>query len=237
MKATALPGKLRPLWSGYLLVFDKQNQPAAYPKNAGIRLLGACLVLEGLIRPSIRAGLRGLGSAMSMWTTLAYVSDMLIAAVALTRFVIRVPFPSIGIHGWKQWEKSEKWFFPQIMVLASVCFVVPLWSELALLPKQPDWLRNTLVIFAGQMIWGFYQEYVYRGLLQTELVRRCGRVVGILAANLIFTFGPLHAYHFWIAAEDPGHWLIFVSIFATGLYFGVLHGLGDFFLDGIAKLR
>src|SRR5262249_12592437 len=140
MEANALLGKLRPLWSGHLLIFDKQHQPAAYSRNAGIRLLGACLVLEGLIRPSIRAGLRGLGSPMSMWTTLAYVAGMLIVAVALTQFVIRVPFPSIGIHGWKQWAKSEKWFFPQIMVLASVCFAVPLWSELALVPKQPDWL-------------------------------------------------------------------------------------------------
>lgn len=108
----------------------------------------------------------------------------------------------------------------------------------------------TILVFALQMIWGFYQEYVYRGLLQTELVRRWGGARGILVSNLLFTFGPLHAYHFWSAAGNPAHLWIFVAIFAIGLYFGVLfhrsrnlwmigllHGVGDFFMDGLAMIR
>ncbi len=107
----------------------------------------------------------------------------------------------------------------------------------------------TMVILAWQMIWGFYQEYLYRGLLQTELVRRWGAVAGILVSNLLFTFGPLHAYHLWIGVNAPSHLFIFVAIFAIGLYFGVLfqssknlwiigilHGLGDFFIDGLPVL-
>jgi len=99
-------------------------------------------------------------------------------------------------------------------------------------------------------VWGFYQEFVYRGLLQTELVRRWGPVAGILISNLLFTFGPLHAYHLSNAFEDPGHLSIFAGIFAIGLYFGVifyrsgnlwmiglLHGVGDFFIDGLAMMR
>src|SRR5262249_16326210 len=140
--------------------------------------------------------------------------------------------------------------FPQILLVSSFCFALALRTELATLANQPAWLPATLVVFAGQMLWGMYQEYVYRGLLQTELVRRWGPVARILVSNLIFTFGPLHAYHFGIASDPPGHLLIFLIIFAIGLYFGVLffrsgnlwmiavlHGLGDFFLDGIAKLQ
>src|SRR5260221_14571242 len=83
--------------------------------------------------------------------------------------------------------------------------------------------------------WGFYQELVYRGLLQTELVRRFGAIAGVLAANLLFTFGPLHFYHL----SRPNPWPMLAAIFAMGLFFGapfhrsrnlwlpaVFHGIG-----------
>jgi len=97
------------------------------------------------------------------------------------------------------------------------------------------------------MLWGFYQELLYRGLLQTESVRRWGSTAGIVASNLVFTFGPLHAYHFRIAQKYPAHLWIFVGIFSIGLFFaliylrsgnlwviGVMHGLGDWFIDGLS---
>jgi membrane protease YdiL (CAAX protease family) len=99
------------------------------------------------------------------------------------------------------------------------------------------------------MIWGFYQELLYRGIVQTELVRRWGTVVGILTSNLIFTFGPLHDYHFLLARKNPSHLWIFAGIFAIGLFFaivfkrsgnlwivGIMHGLGDWFIDGLAQV-
>jgi membrane protease YdiL (CAAX protease family) len=123
-------------------------------------------------------------------------------------------------------------------------------NQLAVLPTHAAWIRATVLVFAGQMLWGFYQEYVYRGLLQTELVRRWGAVTGIVASNLLFTFGPLHAYHFSNTFEHPSRLFIFATIFAIGLYFGaifyrsgnlwiiaVTHGIGDFFLDGIATIQ
>jgi membrane protease YdiL (CAAX protease family) len=90
---------------------------------------------------------------------------------------------------------------------------------------------------------------VYRGALQTELIRRWGMLRGIVVSNLIFTFGPLHAYHFLAAQENPSHLWIFAAIFGIGLLFsilyqrsgnlgmvGIMHGLGDWFMDGLAQV-
>jgi membrane protease YdiL (CAAX protease family) len=112
-----------------------------------------------------------------------------------------------------------------------------------------DLWQIALFVFVPQVVWGFYQEFVYRGLVQTELVRRWGTWPGILASNLIFTFGPLHLYHFGLARHDLSHLWIFMAIFSIGMYFavlyhrsgnlwitGLLHGVGDFFIDGLNQV-
>jgi uncharacterized protein len=236
-------------WSGWFLDFRKERA-APYSASAGIRVLVACIFLEGLARPAVREALRSFGFGRGDLGRLALVTCLAILAISLTAVWIRLPFSRIGLYGWGEWRKSEKWFFPQIVVLSLFVFTLVEWKQLAALAERPDWIRVTLVIFLGQVIWGFYQEYVYRGLLQTELVRQWGTVPGILVSNLLFTFGPLHAYHFSNLFEDPGRLLIFASIFGIGLYFGVLfhrsgnlwiiaatHGLGDFFIDGLAMLK
>jgi membrane protease YdiL (CAAX protease family) len=249
MQTAHLLAKLSPYWSGYVLSFGKKARPV-YSNAAGIRLLATCFLLEALIRPSLRAALPGLVLSDEIWRGLALVSVALVLAVGLTRFWIRISFTAIGLYRWRQWASAEKWFFPQIVAVSLVAFMVTQWENLCAVPQQPAWIRIGVVIFVWQTIWGFYQEYVYRGLLQTELVRRWGAAVGILAGNLLFTFGPLHAYHFSSARDDPGHLWIFAAIFAIGLYFGVLfqrsgnlwmigvlHGLGDFFIDGVAMMN
>jgi membrane protease YdiL (CAAX protease family) len=98
------------------------------------------------------------------------------------------------------------------------------------------------------LLWGFYQELIYRGILQTELVRRWGAVPGVLVANLLYTFGPLHFYHFFKGSAAASA-IMFASIFAIGLFFGVLfhrsrnlamvglfHGLGDWYITGVRSL-
>ncbi len=69
-------------------------------------------------------------------------------------------------------------------------------------------------------LFGFYQELVYRGMVQLELVRRFGSVAGIVAANVLYTFGPLHSYYF--ASRASLALPMFLSIFVIGLLFGVL---------------
>ena len=92
------------------------------------------------------------------------------------------------------------------------------------------------------------QELVYRGILQTELVRRWGSILGILVSNFLFTFGPLHFYHF--SHGVSGRALpVFTGVFLMGLFFGVLfrrsgnlaivgilHGLGNCYIDGLGTL-
>lgn len=236
-------------WSGWLFCFGRQ---AALPYSAstGMRILIACLVLEGFTRPHLRDELRTLGLADSQTGPLAIASCMLIFAIGLTAIWIRLPLSRVGLYGWREWANSEKRFLPQIVAVSLLAFTLAEWTQLAALPTQPAWIRATVVVFAGQMLWGLYQEYVYRGLLQTELVRRWGAIAGIVVSNLLFTFGPLHAYHFSNTFEHPSRLLIFAAIFAIGLYFGVLfhrsgnlwiiavtHGIGDFFMDGIPMMQ
>jgi len=71
------------------------------------------------------------------------------------------------------------------------------------------------------LVWGFVQELLYRGWLQTELTRRFGAVAGLLAANVVFTLGPLHLDYL----TGPGgvRWAGLLAVFGIGLFFGFLY--------------
>jgi hypothetical protein len=157
-------------WSGWLFNFGK-SAAAPYSAWTGLRVLLACLVLEGLVRPFVREEVRVLGHG-SGTRTLVIASCMLVFAVGLTAVWIRLPLSRVGLYGWRRWTDSEKWFLPQIVAVSLLAFTPTDWNQLAVLPTHAAWIRATVLVFAGQMLWGFYQEYVYRGLLQTELVRR-----------------------------------------------------------------
>ena len=85
------------------------------------------------------------------------------------------------------------------------------------------------------LLWGFYQELTYRGLLQTEVVRRTSPTLGIRISNAAFTFGPLHFDHFgWQSSATFSHLWIFATIFGIGLFFSVLfHRSGNLWVVGI----
>ena len=76
-------------------------------------------------------------------------------------------------------------------------------------------------VFVPYLFFGFYQELVYRGMVQLELVRRWGAPIGILVANVLYTFGPLHWYYFATRGSLAGP--MFAAIFAIGLLFGVIY--------------
>ena len=72
-----------------------------------------------------------------------------------------------------------------------------------------------------------------------------GLALGILVSNLLFTFGPLHFYHF----KGASPMVMFGGIFAIGLLFGVLrwrsnnlwmvgamHGVGSVYIEGLQLL-
>ena len=116
-------------------------------------------------------------------------------------------------------------------------------SRLRLVLAQPSALSIIWNGFVPYLFFGSYQEVVYRGMVQSELVRRWGAFAGILVANILYTFGPLHWNYFWSrsAVAVP----MFAAIFAIGLFFGVLfrrsgnlwmvaviHGIGNAYIVG-----
>lgn len=238
--------QLRPVWRGHLFLFDPPATPT-YAPAVGIKLLLIFLFLEVIFRPLLRVGARGLNVHEQPWWFLAQVSLLILVGFVFVITWARMPLAQLGLYSWRRWSKTEKLYFLQVIPLALIVFSIVRATALAKLWSRPNLGEIALFIFIPEILWGFYQEFVYRGLLQTELVRRWGTLWGILVSNLIFTFGPLHAYHFAEAQGNSSHLWIFAAIFAIGLLFailyrrsgnlmmiGIMHGIGDWFMDGLA---
>ena len=88
-----------------------------------------------------------------------------------------------------------------MMPLALVIFAVISAGRLRALAGSRRSRAAAALTLSWYVVWGFYQEVMYRGILQTELVRRWGVVPGILVSNTAYTFGPLHVYY-W--TDVPG---------------------------------
>ena len=243
--ADAGTSKIRPFWRGQLFLFDKQKAPA-YSSAQGYRLLAILVFLEGIVRPLFKEVAKVWQIAARPWWPLLEMGLLTALACWLVVNFAKVRLSELGLYSWSHWSQIEKFYLLQIVPITVVVFSFTAATEMKTLWAHNSLGRIVLFVFVPQVIWGFYQEFLYRGLLQTELVRRWGSVIGILTSNLIFTFGPLHAYHFSAARRDPSHLWIFAGIFSIGLYFAVLyrrsgnlwivgplHGLGDFFIDGL----
>ena len=239
--------RINPFWRGQLFLFDQPQAPT-FSSQQSTRLLLVFLFSEVIVRPLFAAGARWLTIADRNWWPLIKVSFLTVLVCGLVVYFAGVRLSQLGLYSWLRWSKTEKFYFLQILPVSIIVFSFFTSASLKALWARPNLWAIGLVIFAQQMIWGFYQELLYRGLLQTELVRRWGSLTGILVSNLVFTFGPLHAYHFLAAQKNPSHLWIFAAIFSIGLLLAILykrsgnlwiigfmHGLGDWFLDGLAQ--
>lgn len=230
--------RLSPHLRGHLLLFDKR--PSQEPDLAtAARLLLIYLFLEVVLGPRLSI----LGwfhvPALPSWIR---VPALIVLAMLLVRFVARLSPARIGLYGWHAWTRTERSYFIQTLFLGNGVFAwVSLQQLQALASNQSLW-GVACVTMLTQLAWGAYQELVYRGILQTAFVSRLGPAAGILIANLVFTFGPLHFYHFATGSPIP----MFAGIFAIGLFFsvlywrsgnlwivGILHGVGDAYIDGL----
>lgn len=213
--------RFAPHWRGHLLLFEARR-PAMFTASAGWRLVAIFLLLEAVIGPRFHAlALLGLAQP-APW---ARVALLLALAIVLVRFYAGLAFAAIGFIPWREWSSTEKSYFVQVVVIANVLFALVL-RRAGASPCGID----AMVLPATSFLWGFYQEFVYRGILQTPLTRRFGGAAGVLAANLAFTFGPLHFYHF----GDPAPAAMFAGIFAIGLCFGALrHRSGNLWLPAV----
>ena len=167
----------------------------------------------------------------------------LACALLLVRFATRLKLSQIGLYPWREWRPVEKSYFVQLLVIANIVFPLVFASRLRLILALPSVLATVWNAFVPYLFYGFYQEVVYRGILQLELVRRWGAFIGILIANVFYTFGPLHWYYF--SSRSSVAVPMFASIFAIGLFFGILfrrsgnlwivaviHGIGNAYIVG-----
>ena len=220
---------------GHVLLFDKRPAPD-YNASAGMRLLGIAIGIEALRLVAIR----GLHLGVPL---IILVLVFLVCALFLVRFVAGLRLRQIGLYPWREWTPVEKSYFIQVLVLANVVFAFVFASRLRLILAQPSALSIIWSGFVPYLFFGFYQEVVYRGMVQLELVRRWGAFVGILIANVLYTFGPLHWNYF--SARSAVAVPMFAAIFAIGLFFGVLfrrsgnlwmvavlHGIGNAYIVG-----
>lgn len=239
---------ISPVWRGHVLLFDRPPAPT-YSSRQGLRLLFVFGLLEGAVRPLLDVAARRFGIAGREWWALLELSFLTALSCWLVVSLAGVHLSELGLYKWLRWSRTEKLYFLQVVPIAIVVFSCFTFSELTNLWARPHLASIALFVFVPKMIWGFYQEFLYRGVLQTELGRRWGPMAGILTSNLLFTFGPLHAYHFLLASKNPSHLWIFVGIFSIGFFFalifwrsgnlwiiGIMHGLGDWFIDGLAQV-
>ena len=231
-----------------MFLFDTPKA-TSYSSQQGTRILAVFVLLEFAVRPLLRAGAGRWGIAGRPWWVLLEMSLLAVLACCLVVWFTRVCLSQLGLYPWSRWSQIEKLYFPQIVFISVAVFSFFVSTELKVLWSRHDLWKIGLFVFVPQMIWGAYQEFLYRGLLQTKLVRRWGTLSGILVSNLIFTFGPLHAYHFALTRGNPSHLWIFAATFSIGMFFAALfkrsgnlwivaalRGPGDWFIDGLAQV-
>lgn len=222
---------------GHFFLFGVEARKLA--PSAFWALLGLFLIFECVIGPRA-GGLARFGlTPPPELIRIAVMGAVLLLAVRL----IVGPLSGIGLKRWRGWTLAEKSYFAQALLLANGVFIYLRRSRLQTFLVDPSLILAAGATFFTHFLWGFYQEIVYRGVLQSALAHRFGAIPGIIAANVAFTFGPLHFYHFSQTANPA---TMFAAIFAIGLLFGalfqrsgnlfivgVLHGLGDAYLSGL----
>ena len=206
-------GGWSPHLRGHFLLFDRRPVPAL-TAHAGVRLLFAAALLEILRLAVVRLFHPAVPLALLLPALLG-------AALLAAPSVARVGLTLLGLRRWSAWSTTERSYFLQVLVLANVVFPVVLGAQLASRAAAPGFAWSLGSVFVPYLFFGFYQEVVYRGMVQTALVRRWGAAIGILVANVLYTFGPLHASYLTRPVSAAGPML--AAIFVIGLFFGLLY--------------
>jgi len=197
---------------GHLLLFDR-TPALAYCANAGSRLLLIAAFVEGLRLTAVK----WLYPAIPLWLLLPALLGL---GLLVVRGATGVRLSQLGFRSWRDWTATEKSYFCQVVGVANVVFPVVLATPILNQVAQSG-ARGLWNVFVPYLFFGFYQELVYRGIVQSELVRRWGAAIGIVVANVLYTFGPLHWDYFTRQASLAVP--MFASIFAIGLFFGVVY--------------
>lgn len=204
----------------HTLRFEARLAPT-YDDAVGIRMLVAFLVVAvgvffALRYLAVAAGIRGFPAA-----NLAFVVALLAAFVVAQRALVRAPMTTVGLRRFADWTRRERLYFFQVVPLAVVVFAIVFRNHFQELMAKHGLAGFVWFSVVTGVLWGIVQEFLYRGWLQTELTRRFGAVAGLLLANVVFTFGPLHLNY--LLAPDGVRWVPLVAIFGIGLFFGLVY--------------
>jgi membrane protease YdiL (CAAX protease family) len=204
----------------HALLFEAPLAPA-YGDAAGIRVLVAFLVVGVGVFYALRFALGAAGAGSLPAAKLGFVVALLAAFFVAQRFFVGVPMAGIGLRRFSEWTRRERLYLLQVAPLAVVAFAIVFRSYLEALLERHGLAGFLLFSVLTGLLWGMVQEFIYRGWLQTELTRRFGVVAGLLVANIVFTFGPLHFDY--LAGPAGVRWGGLAAIFGIGLFFGIAY--------------
>jgi membrane protease YdiL (CAAX protease family) len=204
----------------HLLKFATPLAPV-YGDAVGIRILCAFLAVGVGTFYLLRFGANAVGIRGLPVTNLAFVVALLAAFIVAQRLVVAMPMADVGLRPVAAWTRLERLYFFQVVPVATVLFAIVFRDRLLALVEQHGLAGFLLFsVFTG-IAWGMVQEFIYRGWLQTELTRRFGATIGLLAANAVFTFGPLHLNS--LVDPDGVRWGGLAAVFGIGLFFGIIY--------------
>ena len=212
----------RELIAVHALQFERPER-APYDAASGTRLFVAFVLVGLVLHPTLRALARAVGLARDRWVGPVIVVTLVLAVIVAVRGFARLEIGAIGLHRWGAWTRRERIYVWTVVPLAAAAFAMVFRDHFVRLAETHGWVALLSLTVPTGLLWGMVQEFIYRGLLQTELVRRLGGTVGVLLANCAFTFGPLHFNYFGLGTDTGPHWSMFAAIFGIGLLFGVLY--------------
>ena len=229
-------GTVRLPWAIIVLYFNKKVKPLYYPEQ-GRDMLIIALVFE-VIRVAITLYKNNLGYNDILSTGITAIG-LLGLVYAVTKF-LQIKLKDVGLRKLSTWNTYEIVYFILIVPLGFFIFYYFTKDNFVASLHENGW-GMMMVTFIFYLSWGFYQEWIYRGFIQTELTRRYDAATAIILANIIFTFGPLHIYQLY-----HGNYMTIAATFLIGLIFGILyhrsynlwiigilHGIGAWFLAGL----
>jgi membrane protease YdiL (CAAX protease family) len=173
-----------------------------------------------------------------------------VLAVLAVAWIMKIRLPEIGIplRRWTRWE----WVAFAVVGAIELAIVISIagqrWPRL----YAAGVLGPGLLWATGEFLFGFNQEFVFRGALMTGLLRLGGYWWALFLNTLVFLVGPLHGPGLWrMAPTSPGAAIgMFAGVVATGLFFSwlryrsdnvilcsILHGIVNGFLNGAAFAR
>jgi uncharacterized protein len=219
------------------------NGENIFKANPNNKLLLISLLMLIAIKPAIDLIISHYGLEQNYYISLfEQVALILILSISAIK-IGKIGLNQIGIDSWKKWNKTNKIVFSIVTPIIIIIFSYIFFAGVKIFMNHSELYGIGSLILLRAFLYGFYQELLYRGILQTELIKRWGFWFGTIISNLVFTFGPEH-FHFYNSSH-----IGFAYMFCLGLLFsfifyrsknlisvGIWHGIGNAFIDGLRIL-